>query len=64
MTRQKSNSVGRGPFQPSSDAVFPYIILDGETQYHAPGNIFVTALYVNMLKYTFIPAMLAHIVKF
>ena len=38
--------------------------MDGEKHYHAPSNIVITSLYLDYLKDTFIPAMLAHIVKF
>ena len=46
------------------DASFPYTTVDGEICYHAPGNLVITSLYVNFLKYAYIPAMLAHVVSY
>ena len=46
------------------DAIFPYTIVDDEICYHAQGNLVITSLYVNFLKYAYIPAMLAHVVRF
>ena len=54
----------KDPFMPSPDAVFPYVLSDGQMQYHAPGNLFVTTVYINLLKHTYIPAMLAHLVNY
>ena len=54
----------KDPFMPSLDAVFPYGLSDGQMQYHVPGNLVVTTLYINLLKYTYIPAMLAHLVNY
>ena len=44
----------KDPFQASIGGVFPYILVDGEIQYHAPGNIITTTLCPNFLKYAFI----------
>lgn len=62
--RRRGTNTGKNPFQPSPDAIFPYTIVDGEIRYHAPGNIVVTSLYLNFFKYAYIPAMLAHVVKY
>ena len=55
---------GRNPFLPSFEAVFPYIVFEGKTQYHAPGNVVITALYINLLKHTYIPALLSHVANY
>ncbi len=40
------------------EAVWPFIAVDGETFYHHPNNVVVTADYVNRLKFIYLPALL------
>ena len=62
VTRWKT-STNKDPFQPNLNAVFPYTPVDGEISYHAPGNLVIISLYVNFLKYAYIPGMLSHVVS-
>ena len=61
---RRETSTKKDPFQPSMGAGFSYTLVDGEIRYHAPVNLVITSLYVNFLKYAYIPAMLAHIVSY
>ena len=54
----------RNPFRLSIDAVFPFTLSRGQMMYHAPGHLVVTALYIHLMKSTFIPAMLAHVAEY
>jgi len=46
------------PFQMSVDAVFPFDITGGYTSLHTPGNIALTALYLNHMKSHFLPGVI------
>lgn len=54
----------RDLFRYSIDVMFSYTIWNQRLQYHAPGNLVVTALYVNWMKHIYAPAILQHVVSY
>ena len=50
----------RNPFRASIDAVFPFKLSNGQILCHAADHLVITALYINLMEQTFVPAVLSN----
>ena len=62
--RRDRKSKRKQPFVVSFDGWFPYVFHQSRIRYHVSENIVPVALYINYLKWTFVPAMLQILVDY